>query len=209
MLIVANGDEIEVSSARAALERFGPHDEVSLVHRRADGAVLRAVGSPVRGFVIEVTGGHTGTRTSSSRSLKASTIATMFDRFAVGDTGWPGPVVWQDETDAAPVRRRKNPVWGVVATLSSLVIAIVAVALLRRTVTVPWVCGRDGAEVTDVRIGGRGVATTADCVFVDGRVIGMLDVDVTFGWAEVIVTTVAVVVLWYLIARIVARLVGR
>ena len=153
MLIEANGDEIEVSSARAALERFGPHDEVALAHRRGDGAVLRAAGSSVRGFVIDVTGGHTGTRTSSSRSLKASTVATMFDRFAAGDTGWPGPVVWQDETDAAPVRRRRSPVRGVVATLSGLVIAVVVVALLRRTVTVPWVCGRDGGTVRRVRHG--------------------------------------------------------
>jgi hypothetical protein len=198
-----NGEVREVASGRDAIAAVGPHDELILVHRRSDGAVLQLGGTPISGFVVEVDGGHTGRRTSASRTIPASTVATMLDRFAAGDTGWPGATVWYDETTKAP-RARRSPIPAMVAFVITMVVSIVAVMMLRRFVTLPWVCGRDGGDVESVRLVG-GDSGTDRCVFTDGTVLDAVDVAGAWWWAEIALSILAVFVLWSLLMRLVLR----
>lgn len=211
MLVEVNGSEHEVDTGRAALALVGPHEDVTVVHRRADGAVLRLTGTATRGFAIDVEGGHTGTRSSASRTVAASTVATMLDRFAAGETGWPGAIVWGDEATGARMIRRRNPVAGVVAMLVGFVVAVVAVALLRRAVTVPWLCGRDGRKVEAVRLGNRGLAMGRgdECEFVDGALVDVFDVGSGIAWAETAAALLLGLLVWYLATRVVTRLFTR
>lgn len=212
MQVEIDGEVREVGSGRDALASVAPHQQVVVLHRRDDGAVLQLIGSSARGFGVEVDGGHTGRRSSANRAMSATTVATMLDRFAARDTGWPGAVIWRDETTGASRSAGPGPVRRVLAVLAGLVVAVVTVSVLRSAVTVPWLCGRDGRDVESVRIAGDGLRIgrrARECTFTDGSVVAADDLGAGYMWAEVGVTALAAVVIWYVVARLVERMLSR
>lgn len=208
MIVELNGDPREFGSARDAFASVGPHDEVIVVHRRADGATLQAAGDATSGFVIDVRGGHTGNRTSAGHALKATTVATMFDRFAANDTGWPGATVWADERIGA-VPKRRSLVVSMLVFVVAMVAAIATWLALRWFVTVPLVCGRDGRELDRVELRGLGSDGGDLCVFTDGTEVGATTVSPTLGWIELIVMLATLFVLWAVYGRVLSRLLRR
>lgn len=211
MQVELNGEPRDVGSARDALAAVGPHEEAILVHRRADGAMLQAAGDATSGFVVDVRGGHTGNRTSASQAIKATTVATMFDRFAANDTGWPGAIVWADERTGTAGPKRPSPVITVIKLVVAVVLAIATWLALRMFVTVPFVCGRDGRTLDRVEI--RGASLGGDggdlCIFADGSELPSLDVAPVLGWVELAVMIIGLFVLWSIYARLLTRLVRR
>ena len=192
---------------RDALTSVAPHDPVTIVHERADGAVLRAAGSSATGFTVDVRGGHTGDQTSAG-SLPASAVESMFDRFAARDTGWPGAVVWHQDVPVATHRRRTGGV-RVLAFVIGMVTGIAVLVVIRSYVTVPWLCDRDGREVDTVRLGALGVGRSGtECVFVDGSVVSVFDLDAGLAWAELGATIAVALVAGSLAAKVVSA-VGR
>lgn len=209
MQLEIDGERRDVGSARDAFASVGPHDDVVVVHRRADGAVLQAAGDATSGFVVDVRGGHTGDRTSASHALKATTVAVMFDRFAANDTGWPGAVVWADEGVATSGPRRRSPVTSTIVFVVALVGAIATWLALRWFVTVPFVCRRDGRELERVELRGASGRGGDLCVFVDGAEVRVTSVSPTLGWAELVVMLVVVFLVWAVYARVLSRLLRR
>jgi hypothetical protein len=212
MQVEIDGEVLEVGSGRDALASVAPHQQVVVSHRRADGAVLQLIGSSAHGFGVEVEGGHTGRRSSANRAMAATTVATMLDRFAARDTGWPGAVIWRDEATGAVRSTRPSRARRALAVVAGLVVAAVAVSILRSAVTVPWLCGRDGRDVESVRIAGDGLRIgrrAQECTFTDGSVVAASDLGAGYVWAEVIATALAAIVIWYVVARLVQRVLTR
>ena len=209
MLLDINGDSTEVVRTRDALTSIAPHDEVMIVHERADGAVLRAVGSSATGFVVDVRGGHTGDQTSASR-LPASAIESMFDRFAARDTGWPGAVIWQQGTPVATHRRRSGLGVRILAIIIGIVGGVAVLVVLRSAVTVPWLCERDGRDVESVRLGTAGVGPSGtECVFADGAVESVFDLDAGLAWAELGGSLLVAALAGYVVVRLISSVASR
>lgn len=208
MILDVNGKRTEVARTRDALTSVMPTEPMALVHERADGAVLRALGSSASGFAIEVRGGHTGDQSSASRSVPPSAVETMFDRFVAGDTGWPGAVVWHQDVPVATHRRRTGGV-RVLAFVIGVVVGFATLVVVRTYLTVPWLCDRDGREVDTVRLGALGVGRSGtECVFVDGSVVSVFDLDAGLAWAELGATIAVALVAGSLAAKVVSA-VGR
>lgn len=209
MLLQINGDPTEVVRTREALTSVPPRDEVTIAHERADGAVLRAVGSSATGFIVDVRGGHTGDQTSAGR-LPASAIESMFDRFAARDTGWPGAVVWQQGAPVATHRRRSGAGVRLLAIIIGTVAGVAVLVVLRSAVTVPWLCERDGREAESVRLGTAGVGPGGtECVFADGTVESVFDLDAGWAWAELGCSVLIAVLAGYVVVRLVGAVARR
>lgn len=206
-----NGTEYEVRGAGEALSLVAPDEDVILIHRRADGAVLQCAGTTAQGFVVDAIGENVGNQMSASHDVPASAVATMFDRFAAGDPGWSSGPVWQGSpaADGGSAPSMRKPIIGILLLALGAVAGAVVASVWRRLVAVPWLCDQDGREVVRTTVGSGGVGLGDNghrCYFADGTDQSVFDVAATFAWFEVFVFLAVLAIVWFGVTWLSAKL---